>query len=154
MDKKLNLCGLLKGYEGESFYYTLYDEYMTLNRVYEWDEEYPLEFTTEKGLQIIQLTKYGNVNPYRRTGEVVVYPSKTQRNWLKEKEYYPTDTPMMCSNDKENWALRYYCSFGCVFQVGMKSKETNKKETYDYIIPFKDFNTGNIEESLNHNIVQ
>lgn len=73
----------------------------------------------------------------------------------KKEDDLPIDTPVMVGNKtNEMWCLRYYAYKGKVFLGGLKSKDQSKVTSFDYIIPFRNFNPNNIEESLKYNIVK
>ena len=83
-------------------------------------------------------------------GKLIIEPLKV------EEEDLPVDTPVMVSDDKNDWALRYYSRKNKCFSDGLKSynSQYNDFDEWLYIIEFRKFNPNNIEESLKYNIVK
>lgn len=87
--KELNLCKILKGHEGETFYSTVYGD-VTLVKINEDcnTDSYPILIRTKNDI-ISNVTKSGkHLDSY--SGECTLFPSKPQRNWNKwDKEHNP-----------------------------------------------------------------
>lgn len=73
----INLCKILKGHEGETFYSPLYGDVVVRLTT---DTNYPIAITSKYGdTRILESNgKYG-----RGDGECLLFPSKDQRNWNK-----------------------------------------------------------------------
>lgn len=80
MNKQLNLCKILKGHKGETFYCTLFGN-VKLHNINNNDLIYQIEIIVDDGVQQA-LDKYGRfiINEH---GECVLFPSKDQRDWNK-----------------------------------------------------------------------
>ena len=75
MNENINLCEILKGHEGETFYSPIYG-----NLTYH-PTLYPLvRFKTVTGA-IFDINANGKV--YENSDELFVFPSKDQRDWNK-----------------------------------------------------------------------
>lgn len=75
-NKPLDLSKILKGHEGEKFYSPILG-YL----IYEGaDEDGFLSFSTTVG-EILNIELYPDGKFCRCAEEILVYPSKTQRNW-------------------------------------------------------------------------
>lgn len=75
MNDNLNLCEILKGHEGESFYSPIFGN-LTFVRVI-----YPhVRFKTTAGA-IWDINSTGKI--YNNADELCVFPSKDQRDWSK-----------------------------------------------------------------------
>ena len=78
------------------------------------------------------------------------------------KEDLPIDTPVMCKTKISAWELRYYSGDNTAFTGGLKSSSKIIKENpphyledkWDIIIPVKDFDFENPENSLKYNLVK
>lgn len=99
------------------------------------------------------ITIYKN-GKYLRTGEIIVFPSKTNRSWenfLVQK--LSIDTPVMCSNDGYNWVARYYYKDKKVFSKGHKSNNTPyDPETYNHIVVTSFFNFKDLHSNIKNSI--
>lgn len=157
MNENIDLTEILKGCEGMTLYSSVLGECVL--------EEIQNPSTTNFPIKV-----YVENNGYSRftidgkyfhdiiNGECILFPSKDQRDWSKFVKPIPKDTPMMVSNDGENWKLRYYATYydfdntHCCFTNGDKSSNTPIIESFKYTIPYDKFNPNNIEESLKYNI--
>ena len=83
----INLCKILKGHEGETFYSPLYGD-VTVRLT--TDTNYPIAITSKYGdTRILESNgKYGRGN-----GECLLFPSKDQRNWNKWDKENNKKTP-------------------------------------------------------------
>lgn len=127
---------------------------------YNWtDEMFDDSYNPEKSIlseEMIKdiaevVTKYNlGVSISENDGKLIIEPLKV------EEEDLPVDTPVMVSDDKNDWALRYYSRKNKCFSEGLKSynSQYNDFDEWLYIIEFRKFNPNNIEESLKYNIVK
>lgn len=149
MNENLNLVEILKDCpKGTRFYSTIFG-YVTFICVDESNLEYPVHF--EQG----NVTERGHHYSGFKDAECTVFPDKDQRDWSKwkcPKPDLPIDTPMMVSENKVRWLLRYYAGDGKVWRDGCKSNG-GVKVPWPIIIPFDKFNPNDIEGSLKYNIV-
>lgn len=99
------------------------------------------------------ITIYKN-GKYLRTGEIIVFPSKTNRSWENFlAQNLSIDTPVMCSNDGYNWVARYYFRDKKVFSKGHKSSNTPyDPETYNYIVVTSFFNFKDLYSNIKNSI--
>lgn len=84
MNKQLNLCKILKGHEGDTFYCSLVGQEVTLvfiNDNLSISVEY-INKEDESGDIAAHLVLYPNGANYK-DGECVLFPSKDQRDWSK-----------------------------------------------------------------------
>lgn len=84
MNKQLNLCEILKGHEGDTFYCSLVGQGVTLvfiNDNLSISVEY-INKEDESGNIAAHLVLYPNGANYK-DGECVLFPSKDQRDWNK-----------------------------------------------------------------------
>ena len=79
-NKEINLCKILKGHEGESFYSPLYGN---VKLVKIDAEQMPIEVKSVLGGYYHNFTAYGKYMEDDWGGECVLFPSKTQRDWNK-----------------------------------------------------------------------
>lgn len=89
MNENINLCEILKGHEGETFYSPCY------GFVYfkEIRSEYPFPICCiNKYDSNINFTKYGKISVNENT-ECVIFPSKDQRDWNKWTEEQKPKVP-------------------------------------------------------------
>lgn len=80
MNKNINLCEILKGHEGETFYCSLFGN-VKLHNISDNELTYQIEIIVDDGVKQA-LDKYGRfiINEH---GECVLFPSKNQRDWNK-----------------------------------------------------------------------
>lgn len=83
--KKLNLCEILKGHEGETFYCSLIGENVGFQYIIE-----PLVRVIRKDKVNLDLCSNGGFCP---NGECLLFPSKDQRDWNKWIEEQNNKTP-------------------------------------------------------------
>lgn len=123
------------------------------------DEMFDDSYNPEKSIiseemikDIAEVVKKHNlgVSISENDGKLIIEPLKV------EEEDLPVDTPVMVSDDKNDWALRYYSRKNKCFSDGLKSynSQYNDLDEWLYIIEFRKFNPNNIEESLKYNIVK
>lgn len=151
MNENLNLVEILKDCpKGTRFYSTVLG-YVTFICVDESNLQYPVNF--ENG----NVTERGCHYSGFEDAECTFFPDKDQRDWSKwkcPKPDLPIDTPVMVSDDKMDWRLRYYAGNHICWDFGKKSTDAKSAIPWKYIVPYNKFNPNNIEESLKHNIVE
>ena len=110
-----------------------------------------LECVEPEIIKTITIYKNGK---YLRTGEIIVFPSRTNRNWENFLvQTLSIDTPVMCSNDGFNWVARYYYKDKKVFSKGQKSSNTSYDlETYNYIVITSFFNFKDLYSNIKYSI--
>lgn len=118
--------------------------------------------TISEGLikDIAEVIKHHNlgVSVSENEGKLIIEP--LQEN--NKEEDLPIDTPVMVSDDKENWKMGFYAGeflfnekmVKSVWCSGLKSTNASGRVNWCMIIPFDKFNPNNIEESLKYNIVK
>ena len=91
--KKLNLCEMLKGHEGETFYSPLYGN-VTLETVLPINSNYlyKVEFRDNKDTKRC-FTSEGKYVAYYNNSECTIFPSKDQRDWEKWDKENNKKTP-------------------------------------------------------------
>lgn len=116
-----------------------------------WDDEMVVQpekpiISADLLKDIAEIVKTHNlgVSISEQEGKLIVEP-------LKVEEDSPIGTPVICSNNKDYWAVGIYQGFGRV-SVNVNGKDQPEKRLY--IIPYNLFNAKNIEESLKYNIVK
>lgn len=92
--KELNLCKILKGHKGETFYCSLVGQEVTLTSVFE--DTLSVDYVyKEEGVDescISDLTLYSNGSKYKG-GECLLFPSKEQRDWNNWAEEQKSKVP-------------------------------------------------------------
>lgn len=81
MNNNINFCDILKGHEGETFYSPIVGNIIFDNISYD-DFIYPLHFITSVN-NIITFTSNGRYRSGFKNSEIMIFPSKNQRNWNK-----------------------------------------------------------------------
>lgn len=82
-------------------------------------------------------------------GKLIIEPLK-----VEEEEDLAIDTPMICSDDKRDFYLRFYAGNKKCFINGFKSSKYIDAIPWNIIIPLDKFNPNDIKESLKYNIVK
>lgn len=98
---------------------------------------------------ILVTDKFGNDHfysvdgKYRNTGvgECVLFPSKECRDWSEFKVDLPEGTPVMVSDDKGSWMLRFYHKYKRAYYAGSKCGDTIP---WGYIVPVDKFDFNNL----------
>ena len=110
-----------------------------------------LECIEPEIIKTITICKNGK---YLRTGEIIVFPSRTNKSWENFlAQTLSIDTPVMCSNDGYNWVARYYYKDGKVFSKGHRSSNTPyDPETYNYIVATSFFNFNDLYSNIKNSI--
>lgn len=80
MNENINLCEILKGHEGETFYSPLFGDVKLLDSCY--SEKYPIRIEELSELRRTILTFNGYYSE-SNVGEIMLFPSKDQRDWNK-----------------------------------------------------------------------
>lgn len=82
-EQELDLCVILKGHEGETFYSPIFGN-IKLQSIHE-----AVYFITDSGI-IISFVKDGKYIPGYKNAECLIFPSKNKQNWNKwNKEHNP-----------------------------------------------------------------
>lgn len=86
----------------------------------------------------------GDIYPYATSRDPYkqCIPYKGNENLVGKtdslKEDLPIDTPVMVC-DNNSWHLRYYKTKNRCFFSGLKSKDTNRAHSWNYIVKLEDF---------------
>lgn len=110
-------------------------------------EDIPSNEILQKIADIIRESNIG-LSVKEEDGNIIIKPLREKENEL------PVDTPVMVSDNKIDWVLRFYSHKNKVFSNGLKSKDKPMIGSWRCIIPFSRFDPENIEESLKYNIVK
>lgn len=98
MNENINLCEILKGHEGEIFYCPIYRNVFLLNNEYGFITISP----NEDGDETTEVL--GKDGTIYEGGEMMLFPSKDQRDWNKwvkeQKPKIPKTWDELCNNDK------------------------------------------------------
>ena len=122
----LDLTKILKGCEGQTFYFTIFGE-VTLDRILN-NRECPIEVSSVNTGSFTSITKEGfYLNS--EFGECILFPSKENRDWSTFKPKIPFGTPVMVSNNGTHWKLKKY----------------NEILQNTYIVPVDKFDFSNFE---------
>ena len=133
MNKQLDLVKiLLKAPKGTKLY-SLIDGEVTLKDFKHCD--FPILVTDKFGNDHF----YSVDGKYRNTGvgECILFPSKECRDWSTFKTDLPEGTPVMVSDDKKSWNLRFYSKDKWAYNTGNKCGEATP---WKYIVPVDKFN--------------
>lgn len=105
MNENINLCEILKGHEGKTFYSPLFGDVKLLDSCY--SEKYPIRIEELSELRRTILTFNGYYSE-SNVGEIMLFPSKNQRDWNKwDKENNPK-VPKTWSELIERYKVRKY----------------------------------------------
>lgn len=106
MNENINLCEILKGHEGETFYNPLFgDDAILIRTANEPKDGYNnIVLKTIHSQRKIDFNKYGQ---YINGGECMIFPSKDQRDWNKWIEEQKPNVPktwseLIYENDFKN----------------------------------------------------
>lgn len=133
MKKELDLVKILeKVPKGTKLYSTI-------------DGEVTLTDVRCSNFPIVVTDKFGNNHTftiegeYRNigVGECVIFPSKECRDWNEFKVDLPEGTPVMVSDDKMDWKLRFYSGQKKAYHLG---KRCGTSMAWVYIVPVHKFN--------------
>lgn len=95
MNENINLCEILKGHEGETFYSPMYGEVKLIGTdsfIFPGNSNYPIIISRINGQDISNLCPNGHFLNEDR-GECMLFPSKDQRDWNKWVEEQKPKTP-------------------------------------------------------------
>ena len=137
MDKQLDLVKiLLKAPKGTKLY-SLVDGEVTLKDIKHCG--FPILVTDKFGSDYF----YSADGKYRNTGigECILFPSKECRDWSTFKTDLPEGTPVMVSDDKKAWCLRFYYKDKRTYNVGNKCGGTTP---WGYVVPVDKFDCSNL----------
>lgn len=70
-------------------------------------------------------------------GECLLYPSKECRDWSNFRVDLPEGTPVLVSDDKMDWKLRFYSGQKKAYHLG---KRCGTSMAWVYIVPVHKFN--------------
>lgn len=135
---------------------TVYDIIKELNLDKGWSPIYgdcEIDFDNEdiwirnEGGAWMVLDKNGK---FDKKGECVIFPSKDNRNWEEKLEgnknkLIPAFTPVMVSDDGENWSVKYYKSR----RFCLTNKTSIYGSWYQYIVPVSKFDFEADDLSIN-----
>ena len=83
MNENINLCEILKGHEGETFYSPLFGENVKLYSVGPANGNGLINVQRTGKIQNGVITSFMDDGSYIKGGEIQLYPSKDQRDWNK-----------------------------------------------------------------------
>lgn len=154
MNENLNLVEILKDTpRGTKLYSPIYGK-VTFIGINE-EKLYPIEvevITDDGGLSRTWYTAEGKfLSNYIKTSECLLFPSKEQRDWSKFVPPLKEGSPVLVSDNGEEFALRYYMGSNYAYVNRRRGLDV---EPWRFIIPFDKFDPNNIEESLKYNIVK
>lgn len=85
--KELNLCEILKGHEGETFYSPIYGD-VTIDFFENHIRMWPLSKDA-----YLPIASNGHHADNPQNGEIIIFPSKDQRDWYKWLEEQKSEVP-------------------------------------------------------------
>ena len=151
MNENIDLTKILEGLEGIELHHAIYGKVSLVRTDYKGGCPVILKILEGEDSNCeTGVTKKGKFvnNDY---GECIVFPSKDQRDWSKFVRPIKEGIPVMCSDDKKFWVLKFYKEYK-EFAHYVKNIGDNEGWRYIYIIPFDKFNPNYIEGSLKYNI--
>lgn len=92
MNENINLCEILKGHEGETFYSPLYGN-IILDNIEGPYSAYPLSFKRRVSKMPSKQTFTSDGKPVKYCAECLIFPSKDQRDWNKWLEEQNSKVP-------------------------------------------------------------
>lgn len=105
MSENINLCEILRGHEGETFYCTIFGK-VKLNGINNDGIGYPIEIIIKD--QVIHvLDKCGRFVKDYDEGECTLFPSKDQRNWNKWIEEQKLEVPKTWSELQNKFGIQF-----------------------------------------------
>ena len=150
MNKNIDLTETLKGLEGTQIYCLLTGEYVTFIKIIP-NSGSPIQIRDKRG-EYWYYPKEGYKYSDYPHGECMLVPAQDQWDWSKFKRLIPVNTPMMCSDGKTTWHLKYYSGFYEGFHRVHSRNYKDNFEQWRYVIPYNQFDPNNIEGSLKYNI--
>lgn len=133
MDKELDLVKILEKVPKGTKLYSLIDGEVTLTDI-RCFSKYPIVVTDKSGdTQVYTIEgKFRSID----RGECILFPSKDCRDWNEFRLDLPEGTPVMVSDDKKNWKLRFYSGQKRTYQHG---KRCGERVPWMYIVPVDKF---------------
>ena len=147
--EKINLCELLKGYEGNKFYSIVLGD-CTIERVSK-DNIRIKSATTNR---IISVDSDGN-HYSDESGECTLFPSKENRVWstFKRKKILPENSVVMASAG-EKFKLKFYKACDECYSFGMNKADTKTTSSWKWIVPIEDYDMdASFEENIKKSII-
>ena len=137
MNEQLDLVKILSKAPKGTKLYSLIDGEVTLKDIKYTG--YPIVVTDKSGNDHF----YSVDGKYRSTGvgECILFPSKECRDWSNFKVDLPNGTPVMVSDDKVNWMLRFYHKYKRAYNGGSKCGDTT---SWCFIVPVDKFDFNNL----------
>lgn len=134
MKKELNLIKILEKAPKGTKLYSLIDGEVTLTAIKDFSN-FPILVTDKFGNDHF----YSVDGKYRSTGvgECILFPSKECRDWGNFSVDLPEGTPVMVSDEKMDWKLRFYSGQKKAYHLG---KRCGTSMAWMYIVPVHKFN--------------
>lgn len=137
MDKELNLKNILKNVPIDTELYSIMHGNVKFQCIRKQGE-----------YNIVVSDNYGCFHSYTKDGkfkvgdlgECLLYPSKDCRDWSKFRVDLPEGTPVMVSDNKISWSLKFYYKDKRAYNLG---KRCGDSSSWNYIVPVDkfDYNT-------------
>ena len=147
--EKINLCELLKGYEGNKFYSIILGD-CTIEKVSK-DNIRIKSATTNR---TISVDSEGN-HYSDESGECTLFPSRENRNWrtFKRKKILPENSVVMASVG-EKFKLRFYKACDECYSFGMNKADAKMTSSFKWIVPIEDYDMdASFEENIKKSII-
>lgn len=144
MCKELDLVKILeKAPKGTKLYSTI-DGEVTLTAI--GSSSFPILVTDKFGNNHSHTIegKYRNIG----VGECILFPSKECRDWGNFSVDLPEGTPVMVSDDKKSWMLRFYYRDKRAYNAGNRCGETTP---WGYIVPVDKFDCNTLTFNIKDN---
>lgn len=145
MDKKLDLVKILENAPVGTELYSVMHGKVKIQRV-EKQGDYNI-VVMDEGIAFHSYTKEGKFKA-GDLGECLLYPSKECRDWNEFKVDLLEGTPVMASDDKKNWRLRFYYRDKRTYNAGYKYGDTTP---WGYIVPVDKFDCNNLTFDIKDN---
>lgn len=103
MNENINLCEILKGHKGKTFYSLMYGEVKLIGvdgSTFPGNSKYPIVIEEVNGIDITTLCPNGHFLNENK-GECILFPSKDQRDWNKWVEEHKLKVPKTWSEIKD-----------------------------------------------------
>lgn len=143
MNKELDLVKILEKVPKGTKLYSLIDGEVTLTDV-RCFSKYPIIVTNTTGDTVF--TKEGK---YREgVGECVLFPSKECRDWSNFKVDLPEGTPVLVSDTKKSWMLRFYYKDKRAYNLGNRYGDSSP---WGYIVPVDKFDCNTLTFNIKDN---
>ena len=144
----LNLCELLAGHEGETFYSTIYGD-VIITKI----SDGVVYFKTCDNRK--DEVAFDGRHDEEYPGECTLFPSKENRDWstYKPKVVLPENSVVMVA-DKERFRLRFYKSENQCYAGGFDGHHWLQACTWKYIVPIADYDmNATFEENCKKSII-